>query len=135
MTSFLVNSIKCGAKITQPVCPVQCSTSNAASLSGKSGSPAFPKIDSTKSKLLTKPPGAKKRISIVCSWQYPGTLGRTSGLMSNETHVETCSVRSNVKGTRRFASGAATAARNNCMNTCLGTARLSPAIGSPPSAT
>ncbi len=56
---------RCGATITQPVWPVQCITSSAASFSGRYGSPPFPKMPSTKSRLLTRLPGAKKRISIV----------------------------------------------------------------------
>ena len=73
--------------MTQPVWPVQCSTSSPASFSGRYGSPALPKIDSTKSRLLTRPPGAKKRTSIVLSAQTPGTAGQTTGRSSSETNV------------------------------------------------
>ena len=73
--------------MTQPVWPVQCSTSSPASFSGRNGSPALPKIDSTKSRLLTRPPGAKKRISIVFPASQPGTAGQTIGRSSSETNV------------------------------------------------
>ena len=52
--------------------------------SGRNGSPALPKIDSTKSKLLTRLPGAKKRISIDWPFLIPGTFGETEGRKSNE---------------------------------------------------
>ncbi len=63
--------------MTQPVWPVQCSVSKPASFSGRNGSPALPKIDSIKSRLLTRLPGAKKRISIDFSSMKAGH-GRTN---------------------------------------------------------
>ena len=66
----------CGASTTQPVCPVQCCTSRPASFSGRYGSPPLPKMLSTKSRLLTRLPGAMKRISMVFAGSLPG--GRTN---------------------------------------------------------
>ncbi len=71
----------------QPECPDHPSISRAESFSGKYGSPAFPKIDSTKSKLLTKFPGAKKRISILFLELIPGTSGLTGGRNKRETNI------------------------------------------------
>ena len=76
-------------KITHPVWPVQCSTSSPASLRARNGSPAFPKIDSTKSRLLTRLPGAKNRTSIDFCGQTPGTSGQTIGRNSSDTNVRT----------------------------------------------
>ncbi len=70
--AFLVIFVRCGARMTQPVWPVQCSASRPASFSGRFGSPPLPKMLSTKSRLLTRLPGAKKRISIVFSGVKPG---------------------------------------------------------------
>ena len=70
-----------------PVCPVQCSGSKAASLCAKLGLPALPKIFSTKSRLLTRDPGAKKRTSNLFSLIMPFTSGHTMGLKSIETMV------------------------------------------------
>ena len=79
-SSFLVKvPTRCGARITQPVWPDQCAGSSAASFSGRFGSPALPKMLSTKSRLLTRFPGTKNRVSIRCSAMKPGTSGHTTG--------------------------------------------------------
>src|ERR1700744_6219367 len=96
--SFFVTFVKCGAKITQPVWPVQCSTYNPASFSGRKGSPALPNTHSMKSKLLTKLPGAKKRISIDFSEINPSTSGQTTGRNKSETKHSACSVCVEVNG-------------------------------------
>ena len=77
--------VRWGARMTQPVWPVQCSTSSPASFSGRPGSPPLPKMVSTKSRLLTRLPGAKNRISIVFPAVKPGTSGQTMGRISSET--------------------------------------------------
>src|ERR1035437_2298050 len=77
--------VRCGARITHPVCPVQLSGSSEASFSGKYGSPALPKILSTKSRLDTSPPGTKKRVSMYFAVVNPGTAGTTKGRKSRDT--------------------------------------------------
>ena len=67
--------------------PVHPAGARAESLPGSSGSPAFPKIPSTKSRLETRPPGAKKRISIRRSETKSGISGTTSGRSSRDTQV------------------------------------------------
>ena len=71
--------------MTQPVWPDQLFGSSAASFSGNCGSPALPKMPSTKSRLQTRPPGTMKRVSMVFAGPRPGTAGTTSGRSISET--------------------------------------------------
>jgi hypothetical protein len=69
------------------------------------GLPHFPKIVSTKSRLLNRPAGAKNRISMVFSEQKPGTAGQTKGRISSETkHSAGCGL-STVNGSRINSAG------------------------------
>ena len=83
----------------------------------------------------TKQPGAKNRTSIFLRRVTPGTSGQTSGRSSSETKARAGSGRPEVKGSSSMSSGGASARRNSSANARLGTANLSPAIGSPPSQT
>ena len=78
-SSFFVSDARCGASTMHPVCPVQDSKFIAASFFRRNGLPALPKMLSTKSRLHTSDPGAKKRISIVFSPSPFGTAGHTVG--------------------------------------------------------
>jgi hypothetical protein len=83
-----------------------------ASFSGKKGSPALPKILSTKSRFDTRPPGAKNRISERFSGETPGTAGQTSGRRSSEAIADTGVCQPAVNGKRMSDDGGESAARN-----------------------
>ena len=121
--------------MTHPVWPVQCSASKAASLSGRFGSPALPKMLSTKSRLQTSPPGTKKRTSMLFSGVTPATSGHTTGRNSSETKHSAGSGRVEVKGKRSNSGGGSSAALSSLPKTAFGTAFLSSGTGNPPSAT
>ena len=121
--------------MTQPVWPDQCSASRRASFSGRKGSPALPKILSTKSRLLTKFPGAKNRVSIDFSGETPGTSGVTIGLSNNDTKTFAGSLLVPVKGNVMMSGGGVSACFNKRANTAFGTDFLSAGIGNPPSVT
>ncbi|MPM88512.1 hypothetical protein SDC9_135616 [bioreactor metagenome] len=129
--SRLVTWMRCGARMMQPVVPVQCSGSRAASLSGSWGSPALPKMPSTKSRLLTRPPGTMKRTSIRCG-QTPGTSGTTTGRISSETKVRAGVSEPAVQGSSSASSGGHRASSSSRPKTSLRTLILSSGIGSPP---
>ena len=101
---------------------------------GQEGSPALPKIDSTKSRLLTRLPGAKKRVSIVLRGQTPGTSGPTSGRKSSEMKHRAGSGRSAENGTTSRSAGGCRACWKRAAAVTSGTDFLSPGIGRPPSA-
>ena len=130
-TCFFVTDSRCGARITAPVWPLQPSTSRPESFSGRNGSPALPKIDSTKSRLLTKPPGTKKRVSMRRAGEKPGIPGATSGRSKSDTNP--LAVAS--KGKASAVSGGSRAIRRRAANVRCGTVFLSAGIGRPPSAT
>ena len=131
----LVSLLRCGAKMTQPVWPVQCSVSSAASFSGRLGSPALPKMLSTKSRLQTRPPGTKNRTSMLFSGATPGTSGQTTGRSRRETKHSAGSGSVEVKGNRISSGGGFSAAWSRRPKTALGTAFLSSGTGNPPSVT
>ena len=112
--------------------PVQCSTSSAASFTARLGSPAFPKMVSTKSRLLTKLPGAKKRTSILFSLTIPGTSGHTTGRSNNDTITLAFSSCAEVKGKVINSSVGFSALCNRCAKVIFGTSFLSAGTGSPP---
>ena len=90
---------------------------------------------STKSRLQTRPPGAKKRISILLAFETLGTEGHTIGRRKSDTHVLAFSSCVAVKGSSSISSGALNACLHMFLNATFGTAFLSSGIGSPPSAT
>ena len=90
---------------------------------------------STKSRLLTRFPGTKKRTSIVFSGVKPGTSGQTIGRSSSETkHSAGCGCVA-VNGIRISSRGGLSASASILANVAFGTALLSSGIGSPPSVT
>src|SRR5260370_10656868 len=121
--------------MTQPVWPVQFSGSKPASFSGRNGLPAFPKMLSTKSRLLTRLPGAKNRISIDLSGVKPGTSGQTIGSKSSETKQPACLLCSEVNGRLHTSVGGANASWSIQPATRFATLTLSSGTGDPPSAT
>ena len=135
-SSFLVVPMRCGARMTHPLVPVQCAGSRPASFSDTNGSPPLPKIDSTKSRLLTILPGAKKRTSIVCCLVKPSTSGTTTGRSRRETHDFAGASSFAKNGNVVSASGAVVSAfLSKRAAASLGTAFLSLGMGRPPSAT
>ncbi len=120
--------------MTQPEWPVHDSGSSEASFSGRYGSPPLPKMLSTKSRLDTSDPGAKKRISIRFSAVNPGTAGTTSGRSSSETKQPAGCADPAVYGSSSDSSGGVSANASSRAKVALGTAFLSSGIGSPPSA-
>ncbi len=107
--------------------------SNAASFCAKFGSPAFPKIDSTKSKLLTKLPGAKKRTSIDFLVITPFTSGHTIGLKSIDTIVFALFSWLLVNGSIFKSSDGLKAAFKKWAKVIFGTSFLSNGTGKSPS--
>ncbi len=87
--------------------------SRAASCSGKKGSPALPKIDSTKSKLATRLPGTNILVSMVFLGNTFSTSGRTSGRSNKETHIFIDLSKALVMGKVIKSSGGCKAAANN----------------------
>jgi len=132
-SSFLVSRVRCGARMTQPVWPVQPAGAREASFSGRYGSPALPKMPSTKSRLETSPPGAMKRVSIRFSRTVPGTSGETIGRMYSETKHAAGSGWFAVYGRTLSISGGVNACLSSRANTGFGTPILSSGMGSPPS--
>src|SRR4051812_24103135 len=104
--------------MTQPLWPVQCSESRAASFSERYGSPALPKILSTKSKLLTRLPGAKKRISIFFSDLYPARPEQTMGGRKSDSHFPACSGCPAENGSCKKSRGGFNARRNIAAKVC-----------------
>ena len=98
------------------------------------GLPAFPKMLSTKSRLLTRLPGARNRISIDFSGMNPGTSGLTIGRSSNETKHSACFSCAEVNGNRSNSGGGAKASCSSRPATRFGTLTLSSGTGNPPSA-
>ena len=90
---------------------------------------------STKSRLLTRFPGAKKRISIDFSGETPGTSGATTGRSSSETKTFAGFSLVPVKGSVMISSGGFSACFRRRAKTAFGTDFLSAGTGSPPSAT
>ena len=121
--SFFFMPARCGARITQPVCPVQCITSSAASFSGRYGSPPLPKIASTKSRLLTRLPGAKKRISMVFCGSR-SVAGQTIGRSSSETNSRTGSLLIGREGQRQQIWRRPERRRQQCGKSLLGNRQL-----------
>src|ERR1700737_3680256 len=115
--------------MTQPVWPVQFSGSKPASFSGRNGLPAFPKMLSTKSRLLTRLPGAKNRISIDLSGVKPGTSGQTIGRKSSETKQPACLLCAEVNGRRNSSGGGSNAGWSIQPATRFATLTLSSATG------
>src|SRR5258708_37513462 len=77
---------------------------------------------STKSRLLTRLPGAKKRISIVFSEVKPGTSGQTIGRSSSDTkHSAGCGCLA-VNGKRNHARGGVKVRTSNFEKAGLGDA-------------
>ena len=103
-----------------------------ASFSGRYGSPALPKMPSTKSRLLTRLPGAKNRISIVFAGCRP-VAGHTRGRRRSDMKTRLWSSWSAVNGNRNASAGGRIASRSRPANACVGTAILSAGIGIPPS--
>ena len=122
----------CGATITQPVWPVQCGASSAASFSGRYGSPPLPKMASMKSRLLTRLAGAKQRISMRFSGSLP-VAGQTIGRSSSDTNIRACCCWSAVKGSASTLSGGSSARSSSVAKAFFGTVILSVGTGSPPS--
>mmetsp|Transcript_20087 Transcript_20087/g.43832 ORF Transcript_20087/g.43832 Transcript_20087/m.43832 type:complete len:217 (-) Transcript_20087:252-902(-) len=119
--SFFFSKRRCGARMIQPVVPFQCSTSSAASFSGRLGSPALPKTDSTKSTFATMDPGANKRTSMRFSEVKPTTSGQTNGRSITLTQPR-CGVESLlVNGRTRFSSGGHKAASRSLLKATGGT--------------
>ena len=133
--SFFFSATRCGARMTQPVWPDQCSASRRASLSGRNGSPALPKMLSTKSRLLTRLPGAKNRTSIDFSGETPGTSGARMGRSSRETKTLAGFSLVPVKGSVMISRGGVSEARSRRAKVSFGTDFLSAGTGRPPSAT
>ena len=111
-SSLLVSRVRCGARMTQPVWPVQCSTSRAASFSGRSGSPALPKIDSTKSRLLTRLPGRRSG-SPSSSGPDAGDLGADDRPQEQRDEAPARLGRSAVNGTVSRSAGGDDRGRNS----------------------
>jgi hypothetical protein len=90
---------------------------------------------STKSRLLTSPPGAKNRTSSRFSGVTLGTAGQTRGRSSRDTMVSTGRRQLAVNGSRSSSAGGRSASSSSRRKTARGTRVLSAGIGSPPSAT
>ena len=90
---------------------------------------------STKSRLHTSAPGAKKRISMVFSDSPLGILGQTVGRRYIETQVFALRSCVEVNGSSSISSGAENARAHKFLKTRFGTDFLSAGTGSPPSAT
>ena len=90
---------------------------------------------STKSRLATHPPGAKKRTSIDFSRIYPSTAGQTTGLSMRETQHFAGSSSLDENGNTMSDGGGFRARRSNSLAAFKGTTFLSSAAGSPTSAT
>ena len=133
-SDFLVTFVRCGARTTAPVWPVQVSGARDASFSGRYGSPPLPKMPSTKSRFATRPPGTMNRVSIRFSRTQPGTAGATSGRSCSETKQAAGSGWFAVYGSTRSTSGGRNASSSSRAKTAFGTAILSSGMGSPPSA-
>ena len=104
-------------------------------MAGRNGSPPLPKMLSTKSRLLTRLPGAKNRTSIDRANVTFGTAGTTTGRSRSDTNDRAWSGWSAVNGTASSSAGGRMAAWNSSANVRLGTANLSNGTGSPPSTT
>ena len=99
----------------------------------KIGSPPLPKIPSTKSRLLTRLAGAKKRVSMVFAGSV-SVAGQITGRSRSETKRRACSVWSAVKGSASTSGGRMqSAASSRAAKACLGTPILSAGTGRPPS--
>ena len=134
-SAFFFRVMRCGARITHPVWPLHPPASRRASFSGRNGSPALPKMLSTKSRFETSTPGAKNRISIDWCLTTPATSGQTMGRSNSETNVRARSAASkwDVYGSVSRSSGGVRAAFRSPAKTRLGTDFLSAGMGSPPS--
>ena len=119
----------------QPVWPLQCSLSSAASFSGNNGSPPFSNIASTKSRLLTRLPGTKKRTSILFSLVNPDIAGQTSGRIKSDTKHSAGTACVEVNGNFSNSVGGLSATASSRAKVSFGTASLSSGIGRPPSVT
>ena len=95
----------------------------------------MPKMRSMKSRLATRAPGTKNRVSIARAGVKPGTAGHTTGRRCSETKHSAGAVAPDVKGKRSSSGVGRRAARSRRAKTAGGTAFLSSGTGTPRSAT